>query len=104
MTHKDFFAVVSYWDGIDKEEILRFLDGEIVSNEILLVKWFALWKQGNNRPIFDEIAILNAEFLSVRKTDTTKVKPQDHDMPRIPANDNLNNYQESKTRKHKFVS
>ena len=104
MTHESFKDIVTFYEEITLEQVSKFLDGETVSHEILLEKWFDIWKTGKFRAIFDEIKELNKTYFESRRNDTSFSIPTDAEKPRDSANKNNEKFQKAKTRRGKFVS
>ena len=88
MTHESFKQILSFSDSYTKEQVGRFLDDDFECT--VLEQWFALWQQGKQREIFEQIKEMNELRENITKNDPERI-PKDFDLPRKKGNQNFVN-------------
>ena len=88
MTHKSFRQILSWSENYTRENIEKFLDDSFECP--VLEQLFELWKDGNQREMFEQIKTMNQFKFDLQK-DPPMRKPDDWDLPRRKENQNFVN-------------
>lgn len=84
MTHELFKELMEQSFRYNAEKVNEFLDGLFVDETLLL--WFNLWRNGEQKQVFDKIDKDNTKFLQGR--DLKNWKPKGADQPITRTNFN----------------